>query len=77
MAKNKFPPLSEVLERLNKNVQSTSARALGSIRVSWTDAVVIRDALRAGDELARQAAETVRELQRFETERRIEDVRRG
>jgi len=70
----KLPVLSDARERLDKNVKSLQARALGSVRVAWGDLVVIRDALIAGEALARQATETVRELRRFDTERRTEDT---
>jgi hypothetical protein len=52
--KNKpLPTLSEARKRLDDNVKSTQARALGSVRVAWGDLAVLRDALIAGETLAR------------------------
>jgi hypothetical protein len=62
----KLPPLSEARKRLDDNVKSSQGRALGSIRVAWGDLVVIRDALIAGETLARQATSTLKRIRELE-----------
>ena len=56
----KLPPLSEARRRLDDNVKSPQARALGSVRVAWGDLAVLREQLIAGDALARRPVECMR-----------------
>lgn len=57
-----LPLLSEARARLDANVKSPQARALGSIRVEWGDLVVLRDALIAGETLGKTVNEIVGEI---------------
>jgi hypothetical protein len=62
MPKKSLPPLSEARKRLDDNVKSPTVRALGSFRVSWSDGAVLRDALIAGDTLARDVTRLTSQL---------------
>lgn len=58
-----LPPLSKARERLDNNVKSPQSRALGSVRVAWGDLVVLRDALIAGENLARDVQNSMHPAQ--------------